>query len=90
MELFPQSVKEKLDYYVYCLKDPRSQKIFYVGKGTDDRVFHHAQGPHVLANTICLSGALLVYNMLSVIEKNLGKGRLIQLFLSPLPEGPEG
>lgn len=39
---FKQSVKEALGYYVYALVDPRDSKIFYIGKGKDDRVFQHA------------------------------------------------
>jgi len=39
---FKQSVKEALGYYVYALVDPRDNRIFYIGKGKDDRVFQHA------------------------------------------------
>lgn len=47
-------------------------------------VFQHVDMPHVWANTICLSGALLGYNLLSVVRRHLGDGGLIRLFLSPL------
>lgn len=40
---FKQSVIEKLKYYVYALVDPRDNRIFYVGKGTGNRVYQHAQ-----------------------------------------------
>lgn len=39
---FKQSVIEALQFYVYCLVDPRDNKIFYVGKGRANRVFNHA------------------------------------------------
>lgn len=40
---FTVPVKEALLYYVYCLVDPRDNKIFYIGKGAGDRVFQHAE-----------------------------------------------
>jgi len=49
-------------------------------------VFQHADVSHVWVTTICLSAALLSYNMLSVVRKRLGKGALLQMFLTPLPE----
>jgi hypothetical protein len=49
-------------------------------------VFHHTDNNRVWANTICLSGALLGYNALSVVRRHLGKGGLLRLFLTPLPE----
>jgi drug/metabolite transporter (DMT)-like permease len=39
-----------------------------------------------LANTICVAGALLSYNALSVVRQHLGKGGLLRLFMSPLAE----
>lgn len=41
MKHFSQRTKENLGYYVYILIDPRDKKIFYVGKGVDNRVFDH-------------------------------------------------
>ena len=40
---FKQSVIEGLKCYVYALVDPRDNRIFYVGKGTGNRVYQHAQ-----------------------------------------------
>lgn len=39
--LFSQFTIEQLKSYVYILLDPRNNKIFYVGKGTGNRVFAH-------------------------------------------------
>lgn len=41
---FPKSVTEKLGYYVYILIDPKTNKVFYVGKGTGNRIFAHING----------------------------------------------
>jgi hypothetical protein len=49
-------------------------------------VFRHAEVHHVWVNTICLSGALLGYNVLFVVRRHLGEGGLVRLFLAPLPE----
>jgi hypothetical protein len=49
-------------------------------------LFRHAEVHHVWVNVICLSGALLGYNVLSVVRRHLGEGGLLRLFLSPLPE----
>lgn len=39
---FQRKTKEKLGHYVYLLVDPRSEKIFYVGKASgNDRAFDH-------------------------------------------------
>jgi hypothetical protein len=51
-------------------------------------VFQHAEVHHVFVNTICLSGALLGYNVLTLVRRRLGLGGLTRLFLSPLSEEP--
>lgn len=38
---FSQSVIDKIRSYVYLLKDPRNGQIFYIGKGTGNRIFTH-------------------------------------------------
>ncbi len=54
-------------------------------------VFQGADAPHIWANTIVLSGALLGYNALSVVRAHLGAGGLLNMFLTPLPAStPEG
>lgn len=39
--MFPQAVLERIGYYVYFLRDPRNKKVFYVGKGKENRLFMH-------------------------------------------------
>lgn len=38
---FSSEIRKLLGFYVYRLIDPRNGETFYVGKGTDNRVFHH-------------------------------------------------
>ena len=49
-------------------------------------LFRQTDIHHVWANTIALSGALLGYNALSVLRRNLGKQEMIRMFVSPIPE----
>lgn len=44
------------------------------------------EGAHVWANTICITGALLVYNIFSVLRMIFGEGSLIRALLRPLPD----
>ncbi len=39
--MFTQSVVERLDYYVYFLQDPRTNRVFYIGKGIGNRIYDH-------------------------------------------------
>ena len=41
MREFSKAVCERIGYYVYVLKDPRTSIIFYIGKGVGNRVFQH-------------------------------------------------
>lgn len=43
-DCFNPKALDELKHYVYCLVDPRDNKIFYVGKGQGQRVFAHAAG----------------------------------------------
>jgi hypothetical protein len=45
-------------------------------------VFQHRDMPQVWANTICVTGALLFYNLLSALNHHLGSGGLARVFLT--------
>ena len=49
MRSFSPVVAERIGWYVYALVDPRDQSVFYVGKGTGNRVFAHAAAAADLA-----------------------------------------
>ncbi|MGF3183318.1 LEM-3-like GIY-YIG domain-containing protein [Facklamia sp. P12934] len=40
------SKEKNKEYYVYILRDSRDKKIFYIGKGKGNRVFHHEQAAY--------------------------------------------
>lgn len=48
-------------------------------------LFHKTDIRHVCVTTICISGALFGYNILSVVRRHLGEGGLRRIFLTPLP-----
>jgi len=47
---FSPYVAEHLRWYVYALRDPRDQRVFYVGKGCGNRVFQHARAALAVAD----------------------------------------
>ena len=47
---FSTPVCEAINYYVYILIDPRDEKIFYIGKGVNNRIFNHVNDS--LTNTL--------------------------------------
>lgn len=50
-------------------------------------VLHHRDMPHVWANAICVTGALLIYNLHSEVKHHLGSGGLAGVLLSPKKHG---
>jgi hypothetical protein len=52
-------------------------------------LFQQADIYHVWANILCIAGALLGYNAITVVRRHLGNGNLFRIFLTPLPEEPD-
>ena len=46
-------------------------------------LFTESNLAHVLANTLCIAGALLSFNVMLVIREHLGPGGLMRLFILP-------
>lgn len=42
-----ENIKDILGYYVYQLKDPTTQEIFYIGKGKGDRILSHIRSAQI-------------------------------------------
>ena len=69
---FQPTVIEALKYYVYCLVDPRDNRIFYIGKGKGNRVFQHAKDS-LNENDQSLK--------LDIIRSVLREGKLVGLYI---------
>ena len=50
-------------------------------------IFQYADIYHVWVNTICLSGALLMYNILTLLRSHYGEGVILRLLSLPKPKG---
>lgn len=72
MSYFSQKTLEELCYYVYILLDPRDNRIFYVGKGNGNRVFHHLRG--AIDNP---SEKDKITTIRSILEENMEVGHYI-------------
>lgn len=49
-------------------------------------IWAHEDIYHLWANAIVVTGAVLVYNIISVVRSHLGEGQLLRLFKMPRPE----
>jgi hypothetical protein len=52
-------------------------------------VFSHVNIYQVYVNSICVAGALLGFNFLSLLNRYLGKGGLRRILVTPFPENPK-
>jgi hypothetical protein len=57
--------------------------------GAVKAAFEASNALHIWANAICISGALLGYNALTVVRRHVGDGALLKMFLAPLPPKAE-
>ena len=64
-----QAIVEMLGYYVYLLIDPESKQIFYIGKGTGNRIYAHIYA--------AISGELPT-DKLEKIRSIIAKGLVVQ------------
>lgn len=53
--------------------------------GAVEAAVKNADAPHLWANAICITGALLVYNFVSVIRRHLGEGGVVGVLARPMP-----
>ncbi len=72
--MFDNITVTKLGFYVYALVNPLSNKVFYIGKGIDNRVFAHKQ--EVLENKTDIN-SLKKTEIKEIIDKQLDIKHLI-------------
>ena len=78
---FLHGVAEKLGWYVYALRDPTSDSVFYVGKGIGNRAYDHAR------TAIARSGSTLhpKLDLIRAIHK-AGHEVIVEIVRSDLPD----
>ncbi len=62
--MFTPYVAERVGWYVYALRNPVDGRIFYVGKGRGNRVFHHAKDAEGSVDDPTLSPKLELINQI--------------------------
>lgn len=73
--MFSNAVAEQLGWYVYALRNPLDGRIFYIGKGKDNRVFQHAVAAEASL------GAEEVSEKLELIQKIRASGKEVEAFI---------
>lgn len=58
--------------------------------GALEAVLRSTDEQHLWVNIICVSGALLGYNVLSVIHHHLGEGGIVKVLMQPVPTEADG
>ena len=88
MNKFSDKTVKELCFYVYSLVDPRNSKIFYIGKGSGNRVFQHCEAALLenkeslklnLIRDIIASGAKVEHY---ILRHKLSEKEALQLKLS--------
>ncbi len=62
---FDDLAARKIGWYVYTLRDPRNNRVFYVGKGVENRWFDHIKEARAKINEPKLKlqpGGSLIYS----------------------------
>ena len=57
---FSKEAIDNLKYYVYKLIDPRDGKVFYIGKGKNDRCFERKLGRNIYFKNIVNKNQIII------------------------------
>jgi hypothetical protein len=73
--MFSPYAAEKIGWYVYALRNPLDGRVFYIGKGTGNRVLQHAKDAKAATNESVVS------QKLDVIKSIHAAGKEVDAFL---------